>query len=451
MADFDLLVIGAGSGGVRAARIAASHGKRVGIVERQFLGGTCVNVGCIPKKLFYYAAHYAEDFHDAVGFGWTVSPPVFSWSTLVNNKNTEIARLNQVYKSLLDKSGATLLEGEGRITSAHSVQVNGVDYSADRILIAVGGKPWLPPIPGIESAISSNEFFSLDALPSSAVVVGGGYIAVELAGILNTLGVNTTIVHRGDGLLRNFDKDIRTFLTAEMVKKGITLQLNKNVSRMERNGQGVQVTLDSGESVTAEQVLYATGRKPALVGLGLENTAVQLKPSGHITVNGNFQTNEPSIYAIGDVVGFKELTPVATAEAMYLVDHWFGSGTKLPLDYSLIPSAVFSQPAIGTVGLTEKQAQEKCGSDDLQIFSSEFRALRHTLTGNTERTLMKLVVQKSTDRVLGIHMAGADAGEIIQGFAVAMQMGVTKAQLDATIGIHPTAAEEFVTMRSPTG
>ena len=450
MADFDVLVIGAGSGGVRAARMAASYGKRVGIVERQFLGGTCVNVGCIPKKLFYYAAHYAEDFHDAAGFGWTVSPPVFNWQTLVNNKNTEIARLNQVYKSLLCNSGAVLLEGAGHITSAHTVQVNGVNYSAERILIAVGGKPWLPAIPGIELAISSNEFFSLAVLPSSAVVVGGGYIAVELAGILNTLGVTTTIVHRGDGLLRNFDEDIRTFLTTEMVKKGITLQLNKNVSRMERIEQGIQVTLDSGESITADQVLYATGRKPALDGLGLENTVVQLKPSGHIAVNSNFQTNEPSIYAIGDVVGFKELTPVATAEAMYLVDHWYGSGTKLPLEYSLIPSAVFSQPAIGTVGLTQKEAQEKCGSDDLHIFSSEFRALRHTLSGNTERTLMKLVVQKSTDRVLGIHMAGADAGEIIQGFAVAMQMGVTKVQLDATIGIHPTAAEEFVTMRSPT-
>ncbi len=448
MNAFDLIVIGAGSGGVRAARMAAAHGKRVAIIEREHLGGTCVNVGCIPKKLFHYAGHYAEDFHDAIGYGWTISGAVFDWTKLVDNKNLEIKRLNAVYESLLLNAGVSLIRGHACITGSHTVQVNGQILRTEKMLIAVGGKPWLPAIQGIELVISSNEFFSLPTLPSSSVVVGGGYIAVELAGILNALGVKTTLVHRGDGLLRNFDQDVRDVLLHEIQKKGVHVKLNSNVSRVEQGKEGRNLVLESGESLICDTVIYATGRKPFLKGLGLENTRIRINSSGHIVVTQDFETDEPSIYAIGDVVGFKELTPVAIAEAMWLVDHWYGTGQREKLDYSKIPTAVFSQPAISTAGLTQEQAMKELGSDDIQIFSSDFRALKHTLTGNTERTLMKLVVQKSTDRVLGIHMVGQDAAEILQGFAVALNMGVTKAQLDATLGIHPTAAEEFVTMKA---
>ena len=449
MPDFDFLVIGAGSGGVRAARMAAAQGKRVAIVERQFLGGTCVNVGCIPKKLFHYAAQYNEHFHEAAGFGWDVSPASFDWQTLVRNKDAEIQRLNRVYDNLLRNAGVTLIEGEGQLVSPTVVKVRDRTYSAEKLLIAVGSKPWMPEIPGIELAISSNEFFSLPQLPSSAVVVGGGYIAVELAGILHGLGVATTVVHRGERLLRGFDTDISHFLEMEMRKKGIGILLNENVSRVELSGESRAVQLNSGATIKTECLLFATGRKPSLEKLGLQNTRITVGTTGHITVDEHFQTAEPSIYAIGDVVGYKELTPVATAEAMYLVDHLFGAGIMAKVDYSKVASAVFSHPEIATVGLTQQQASGFVGDSDIQIYQSEFRPLKHTLSKNTAKTFMKIVVQKSTDQVLGIHMAGEDAGEIIQGFAVALQMGATKAQLDRTVGIHPTAAEELVTMRTP--
>lgn len=446
--DYDLIVIGAGSGGVRAARLAAARGKRVAVIERDRVGGTCVNVGCIPKKLFHYAAHYASDFREAAGFGWQVPPPVFDWPTLLANKDREIARLNGIYQQLLQNAGATLLQGDARLQDGHTVVVGEQRLTAERILLAVGGAPRVPSLPGSELGMTSNDFFALSTLPASVIVVGGGYIAVELAGILHGLGVAVTLLHRGDALLRGFDDDIRQHLQHAMAQQGIRLLLGDTPARLDRQGEGVQLTLaGSGAVLEAGAVLFATGRAPALAGLGLEHTAVRLSPSGHVQVNDRYQTDEPGIHAIGDVVGRKELTPVATAEAMWLVDHWYGPGTRPPLRYETIASAVFSSPPIGTVGLSQQAAEAAYGAGAIRVWRSEFRPLRQTLGGSSERVLMKLVVHGPDDRVLGLHMVGPEAGEIIQGFAVALQMGVTKAQLDQTIGIHPTAAEEFVTMR----
>lgn len=447
--DYDLVVIGAGSGGVRAARLSAGKGKRVAIIERQSLGGTCVNVGCIPKKLFHYAALFSHDFSGASNFGWQMDHPVFNWEMLANNVATEVARLNGVYRNLLVNAGVDLVVGEGRITGPHTVVVDGKVFSSERILITVGGAPFRPAIPGAEFSITSDDFFSLAKKPSSAVVIGGGYIAVELASVLNGLGVQTTLLHRGDRLLKNFDSDLGSFLQAEMHKKGVMLALGENVNAIEKSSEGFLLRCDSGRAFMTDCVLYATGRNPVTSGLGLESIAAVLKPSGHIAVNDQYQTAQPSVYAIGDVVGFRELTPVATAEAMWLVDHWFGEGAKKAIDYTLVPSCVFSSPEVASVGLTQAQAESSFGDADVIIYRTDFRPLKHTVSGSNERMLMKLVVQRSTDRVLGLHMVGAEAGEIVQGFAVAVQMGATKQQFDATIGIHPTAAEEFVTLRTP--
>lgn len=447
--DYDLIVIGAGSGGVRAARMSASMGKRVAIIERQYLGGTCVNVGCIPKKLFHYAAQYPLHCHEAAGFGWTIPGLSFNWNILVGNIASEVQRLNGIYRNLLLSAGAQLFEGEGQVIDAHTVVVGNHSLTAERILIAVGSSPWRPDIPGAQHAITSDEFFSLPEMPANIVVVGGGYIAVELAGILNGLGVNVTLLHRGEKILKNFDSDISQFLQQEIEKKGIKLVLNENISAIEKSAGCLTVQCMSGLAIHSDCVLYATGRKPVIDRLGLENIAVNIKASGHIEVNSSYQTGESSIYAIGDVVGHKELTPVATAEAMWLVDHWYGAGNKAAIDYELIASCVFSTPEAGTIGMTQQQAEERYGIADIVIFRTDFRPLKHTVSGTSERVMMKLVVQKSTDRVLGLHMVGAEAGEIVQGFALALQMGATKKQFDATIGIHPTAAEEFVTLRTP--
>jgi glutathione reductase (NADPH) len=446
---YDLIVIGAGSGGVRAARMSASMGKRVAIIERQYLGGTCVNVGCIPKKLFHYAAQYPAHFHESVGFGWTVPEPSFNWNTLVKNVASEVQRLNGIYRNLLLNAGVQLFEQEAHVVDEHTVAVGNESLTAERILIAVGGEPWKPDIPGAEYSITSDAFFSLPAIPASAVIVGGGYIAIELASILHGFGVKTTLLHRGEKLLKNFDSDISQFLQQEVEKKGMKLILNENINAIEKTADGLTAKCVSGLALQADCILYATGRKPVVDRLGLENVAVKLKASGHIEVNSNYQTAEPSIYAIGDVVGHKELTPVAIAEAMWLVDHWFGNNTKQAIDYELIASCVFSTPEAGTVGITQQQAEERYGVNDVVIFRTDFRPLKHTVSGDSERMMMKLVVQKSTDKVLGLHMVGAEAGEIVQGFSVALQMGATKQQFDATIGIHPTAAEEFVTLRTP--
>ncbi|NVK41676.1 MAG: glutathione-disulfide reductase [Oceanospirillaceae bacterium] len=446
--DFDLFVIGAGSGGVRAGRMAAAKGVRVAIAEDRYLGGTCVNVGCVPKKLYVYASHYGDDFNDARGFGWRSGRPAFDWATLRDNKKAEIARLNGVYRNLLVNSGCTLIEGRARIVDAHTVAVGDKHYSAERILIATGGWPFVPEFPGREHVISSNEVFDLERFPRRVLVVGGGYIAVEFAGIFAGLGATTHQVYRRDLFLRGFDREVREFVADEMRKKHVDLRFNSDVERIEkRDDSSLAVYLLDGEVLEVDCVLYATGRVPNVDGLGLENVAVRQRDNGALVVNDQLQTDEPSVYAIGDVIDRVQLTPVALAEGMALVQSLYGDG-RAEVDYELIPTAVFCQPNIGTVGLTEEQARERHG--EIDVYVSNFRAMKHTLSGSDERTLMKMIVDQNTDRVLGVHMVGAEAGEIIQGIAVALKAGATKAVFDATIGIHPSAAEEFVTMRQKT-
>jgi len=445
--DFDLFVIGAGSGGVRAARFAAGFGTRVAVVESRYLGGTCVNVGCVPKKLLVYGSHFADDFEQAKGYGWTVGQSTFDWPTLIANKNREIERLNGIYRKLLVNSGVTLLEGHGHLLDPHTVEVNGQRYSAERILIATGGWPVIPEIPGREYAISSNEAFFLEQLPKRVIVVGGGYIAVEFAGIFNGLGAQTTQLYRRELFLRGFDGTVRTHLRDEMIRAGVDLQFNADIARIDKLADGsLKATLKDGRELEADCVFYATGRRPMLDNLGLENTGVQLNDQGFIKVDELFQTTEPSILALGDVIGRVQLTPVALAEGMAVARRLFKPEQYRPVDYQHIPTAVFSQPPIGTVGLTEEQAREQ--GHQVAIFESDFRALKLTLTESQERTLMKLVVDSQTDKVLGCHMVGPDAGEIVQGLAIALKAGATKQLFDETIGVHPTAAEEFVTLRT---
>jgi glutathione reductase (NADPH) len=444
---YDLFVIGAGSGGVRAARMSAGFGAKVAIAESRYLGGTCVNVGCVPKKLFSYAAHYREDFSDAQGFGWDSSVSDLDWPRLRDNKTKEIERLNGIYGNLLNNAGADLINGHARIVDANTIEVDGNKYTAKNILIAVGGWPFIPDIPGRELAISSNELFYLDTLPKHAVVVGGGYIATEFAGILHGLGVEVEQIYRRDLFLRGFDTEIREQLAEEMTNKGVKLRFNENVTAIaEQDGQYL-LTLESGESLLTDKVLYATGRKPLLEGLGIENTKVTLNDKGYIAVNEGFQTAEPSIYAVGDVTGGMELTPVALVEGMNLAKRLF-KGDNTVLDYSFIPTAIFSQPNLATVGFSEEEARERFA--DIAVYTSRFTHLKHTLSGNKTKTFLKLVVDKASDKVVGAHMMGDDAGEIIQGLAVAIKAGATKADFDSTIGIHPTVAEEFVTMREAT-
>ena len=446
--QYDLFVIGAGSGGVRASRIASTLGAKVAVAEDRYLGGTCVNVGCVPKKLFVYASHYQEDFKDAGGFGWQVGQSSFDWETLRDNKTREIERLNGVYGNILDSANVELISGRARIIDANTVEVNQQRYTTKHILIATGGWPYVPEFPGKEHVITSNEIFYLDKLPESAVVVGGGYIAVEFAGILHGLGVNTQQLYRGPLFLRGFDQEVREVLAREMTEKGVNLRFNTNVSAIKKLDNGkLKLSLTDGNIIETDLVLYATGRRPLIEDLGLENVNVELTEQGTIAVDDFFQTSEPSIYALGDVTGGMELTPVALAEGMSLAKKLFGNESKL-VDYSYIPTAVFSQPNIGTVGLTEEQAREQYGQ--ISVFTSEFRHLKHTLTGSGEKTFMKIIVDKATDKVVGVHMVGADAGEILQGIAIALKCGATKADFDSTIGIHPTAAEEFVTMREAT-
>jgi glutathione reductase (NADPH) len=444
--DYDLFTIGAGSGGVRASRFAANGGARVAVAEERYLGGTCVNVGCIPKKLFVYASHFAEDFEDAAGFGWTVGKRSFDWSKLVTNKDTEINRLNGIYDRLLRGAGVEVLESRARIVDPHTIEVGGKTVTAANILVATGSWPVVPDIPGKELAITSNEAFYLETLPKKAVIVGGGYIAVEFAGIFNALGVDVTQVYRGPVFMRGFDDDVRHFLAEEMREKGVDLRFDRNVVNISEAGEGRIALLDNGETIETDIVMYCTGRAPLSQDLGLEAAGVELRENGAVVVDDYFHTNIPSIWAIGDVIDRMQLTPVALAEGMAVVKSIF-DGQPTSVDYDNIPTAVFSQPNIGTVGLTEEEAREKYHT--LRTFTSEFRALKHTLSGRQERTFMKLVVEAETDRVIGCHMVGPDAGEIVQGLGIALKCGATKAQFDATIGIHPTSAEEFVTMREP--
>ena len=443
---FDLFVIGAGSGGVRAARMAAQRGARVAVAEDAPLGGTCVNLGCIPKKLYSFAAHYAEAFEESHGFGWQGAAPVFDWSALKANRALEISRLNAIYGKLLADAGAQVLRGRARVLSAGEVEVDGQRHRARNILVATGGRPVMPTFTGSELAITSNEMFDLAAFPEHLLVVGGGYIACEFASIFRGLGAQVTQLYRGDQILRGFDTDVTRFVGAEMRKKGVDLRTLSDVERIERDGARLRVTLRDGSTQIADQVLYATGRHPNTAGLGLPEAGVQLAGNGAVRVDAHYATNVPGIHAVGDVIDRVHLTPVALAEAMALVDRLFGARERT-VDYALIPTVVFTNPEVGTVGLSEAQARERFGA--VRIFRSDFKALKHTLSGSTERTLMKLVVDAASDRVVGLHMVGADAGETIQGFAVALKAGATKAVFDATIGIHPTAAEEFVTMREP--
>ncbi|MCA3555416.1 glutathione-disulfide reductase [Aestuariivirga sp.] len=444
--DYDLFVIGAGSGGVRAGRIAARHGARVAVAEEYRVGGTCVIRGCVPKKLFVQASKFAEEFEDAVGFGWTSSKVSFDWWTLVENKNREIDRLNKAYIRNLEAAGAELIPGRATLEGPNAVRLaSGRGITARYILIATGATPFVPRhLPGHELAITSNEAFNLESLPARIVIVGSGYIAVEFAGIFSGLGVETVLVCRGGQILRGFDDDIRNHLAAEMRKKGIEIRTQAGVSSIERSGGGVRVTLNDGVSFGAGQIMFATGRIPNVMDLGLEKAGVELTPHHAVKVDDYSQTGVPSIYAVGDVTNRVNLTPVAIREGHAFADTVFG-GKPVKVDHSLIPTAVFSQPEIGAVGLTEAQARGQCPAVD--IYKTSFRPMRHTLSGRDGRMLMKLVVDGGTDRVLGCHICGPDAGEMAQLLGISVRLGAKKSDFDATMAVHPTAAEELVTMR----
>lgn len=444
--DYDLYVIGAGSGGVRASRISAGFGAKVAVAESTYLGGTCVNVGCVPKKLFVYGSHFHEDFADAQGFGWSATTPSFDWPTLRDNKTREIERLNGIYANLLSSAGVDLHEGHARFVSPHEVEVDGHTYSAKNILIATGGRPVVPDFPGRENAITSNEAFYLPELPRQAVVVGGGYIAVEFAGIFAGLGVDTTLIYRGPLFLRGFDDTIRETVKAEIEKKGVHLRFDTVVNEITLDGAQRVLHLGDGTTLTTDLALYATGRAPNTDNLNLPAAGVTLGARGEVQIDDYYRTNVEHIYAIGDVTDRIQLTPVAIEEGMCIANNLFTDNPQRKLNYDNIATAVFCQPNIGTVGLTEAQAATRFAGD-LDIYQSSFKPMKHTLSGRDERSLMKMIVQRSTDKVLGIHMVGPDAGEIVQGLAVAMVAGATKQQFDATVGIHPTAAEEFVTLR----
>ena len=447
--DFDLFVIGGGSGGVRAARMAAQRGARVALAEAAELGGTCVNVGCIPKKLYSYAAGYAEAFAEAPGYGWSFgSAPTFDWAHLKSQRAKEIKRLNGIYRGLLETTGVTLIQGWAQLADAHTVTVGKTSHTAKHILIATGGMPFVPEFPGREHITVSDGMFDLPEFPKRLTVVGGGYIACEFASIFNGLGAKVTLVQRQAHILSGFDAHIRQFLGQEMGKTGIDIRLNTQIAGVSRaTAKGpLNVALESGECLEADVVLLATGRRPNTQGLGLEAAGVEVDMNGMVVVDAHYRTSLKSVYSLGDVSTRMQLTPVALAEAMALVDALFGNG-KRKVDYDLIPTAVFTHPNVGTCGLTEAAAREKFG--DVTIFCSEFKTLRHTLSGQSERTFLKLIVDPKSDRVVGLHMVGPDAGEVVQGFAVAMRAGATKADFDGTIGIHPTLAEEFVTMREP--
>src|SRR5262245_25926029 len=447
--DYDLFVIGAGSGGVRAARVAAGLGARVAIAERDRVGGTCVIRGCIPKKLLVYAARFREEFEDARGYGWTIGEPSFSWPALIASKDKEIARLESVYTGLLERAGVTLLRGNTRVIGANAVTVGGRSFTAKHILVATGAAPFMPHISGIEHAITSNEAFELPALPRRIVIVGGAYIAVEFAGIFNGLGSNVTLAYRGEQILRGFDDDVRNHLHDELGKKGIEIRVHSDVEAIERRADGTLVVRFGGDraAVECDAVMYAVGRVPNTRDLGLEMAAVELGEIGEVIVDRYSCSSAPSVCAVGDVTDRVNLTPVAIREGHAVAMTLFG-GVPTPVDHMDVPTAVFSQPAVGTVGMTEAEA--RAAFAEIDVYKTTFRPLKATLSGRDERTLMKLVVDAATQRVVGAHMVGTDAPEIIQGVGIAVKVGLTKPQFDATVGIHPTSAEEFVTLREKT-
>ncbi len=444
--DFDLFVIGGGSGGVRGARMAAATGARVGLAESYRYGGTCVIRGCVPKKLLSYASHFHEDFEDAAGFGWTVGETSFDWGRLIGNKDKEIDRLEGIYQKLLDNAGVKSYRAHAKLLDSHTIQVGEERFTAETILIATGGSPSFPPGEGWEHAISSNEAFHLTELPKRALVYGGGFIAVEFAGIFNGMGSDVNLVYRGEQILRGFDDDVRHTLAAEVQKKGISLRVQTTIEGIEKTESGLLVKLSDGTSLETDLVMAATGRRPNIKNLGLEEAGVAVNASGAIEVDDYSRTSQDNIFAVGDVTDRINLTPVAIQEAMAFVDTVY-KGNARAMDHENVPSAVFSHPPVSTVGLSEADARKKYGA--LDIYRSNFRPMKHTLSGRDEKTMMKLVVERASQRVVGVHMVGLDAPEIVQGLAVAIKAGATKQMFDATVGIHPTAAEEFVTMREP--
>lgn len=451
MYDFELFTIGAGSGGVAATRRAGGYGTKAAICEEDRAGGTCVLRGCIPKKFLVYASHVSEQLHDAGPYGWEIGDSRFQWAKLIENKNTELDRLNGIYNKLLADNNVELIAGRGRLIDAHTVEITAADAStrtvtAETILVATGGWPVMPLIPGIEHAISSNEALDLPRMPKDIVVVGGGYIAVEFAGIFNHLGANVTQIIRRDLVLRGFDDDIRQHLQEEMARDGVNMVCGSTITAIEKTGDRLRATLDNGETLDADEIMYATGRAPNTRGIGLEDVGVDLKKNGAIKVDEWSRTSVPNIYSVGDCTDRVNLTPVAITEGRALVDTLYNNDPKT-VDYADIPTAVFSQPPIGTVGLTEAEARDRYG--DVALYKATFRPLKGTISGNPTRTMMKMIVDPKSDRVVGCHMVGDDAAEMIQGLGVAIKAGATKAAFDATVGIHPTSAEEWVTMYQP--
>lgn len=449
MYDYDFFVIGAGSGGVRASRMAATYGAKVGLCEDYRVGGTCVIRGCVPKKLFVYASEYSSHFKDAAGFGWSEAEHKFDWPTLIAAKDKEIDRLNGLYINNLDNHNVEIIQARGRLQDAHTVELTSAEgtraITAGKILIATGGWPQMPDIPGIEHAITSNEAFHLETLPKKLAVVGGGYIAVEFAGIFNGMGVETHLLYRGIQILRGFDQDIADKLNEEMGKKDIDVRVGTNVTEITKTDAGLTLTLTDGSSLEVDAVMFATGRAPNSKNMGLEDLSIKMEANGAIIIDKYYKTSVDNIFAVGDVTGKIQLTPVAIKEGAALAATQFND-TPTFVDYENIPTAVFSQPSIGTVGLSEAGAREKFG-DDIHIFQSEYKSMKFTLSGRPERSLMKMIVQKSTDKVIGVHIIGPDSAEIIQGIAIAMKCGATKAQFDATVAVHPSSAEEFVLMK----
>ncbi|MEZ4440483.1 MAG: glutathione-disulfide reductase [Polyangiaceae bacterium] len=443
--DYDLFTIGGGSGGVRAARMAASYGARVAVAEEKALGGTCVNVGCVPKKLMVYASHYAHDFSDSAAYGWTVEGARFDWGRLIANKDREIARLNTIYGKILADAGVAVFAGRATIVDPHTVEVNGERHTARYILVAVGGRPIIPGGPGHEHALISDQIFALPEMPERIAIVGGGYIATEFAGIFHGLGARVVQIYRGPLFLRGFDDDVRALVASDMRTSGIQLRFDTTVDAITRHPGHLSAKLSDGASIEVDAVLCAIGRRPKTKGLGLEAAGVELREDGAVPVDDYGKTNVDSIYAVGDVTDRIQLTPVALSEGMAVAATLFDGRPTKP-NHENVPSAVFSQPEIATVGLTETEARER---GEILVFRSSFRPLRHTLTGRDAHAMVKLVVDAESDRVLGVHVVGEHASEILQGFAVAVKMGATKRQLDQTIGIHPTLAEELVTLRKP--
>jgi glutathione reductase (NADPH) len=444
--DYDLFVIGAGSGGVRAARMSSSYGARVAIAEEYRFGGTCVIRGCVPKKLLVYAARFSGDFEDAAGFGWQIDGLKFDWQTLIANKDKEIDRLEGLYKKTLNNADAAIFSDRAELVDPHTIRLVEADrtLTARTILVATGGHPFKPDTPGAEHAITSNEAFHLKELPKRITIVGAGYIAVEFASIFNGLGSQVTLIYRGELILRGFDDDIRTGLADEMQKRGVDILLNTQVSEITPDGDAYAVKLSNGDTLATDLVMYATGRMPNTGTLGLEQAGVELGRNGHVVVDDYSKSSVEHIFAVGDVTGRVALTPVAIREGAAFAESVFNDNPS-SVDYSGIPTAVFSEPEIGTVGLTEAEAREK--HPKLKIYKSSFRPMKHTLSGRDEKMIMKLLVDGESGRIAGCHILGADAGEMAQLLAITMRMGATKEDFDATVALHPSAAEELVTMR----